>query len=150
MRTIKIKPVEITGICRANLTLDDEFQIKGVGLENPRQSRICIHALGHFPPIILQLQRGHHFFAHATCPDCLALQNGENCVLFLLGRADKWDLCQVMSEYRRLCEQYPEPETARQLRIKATQHQKRGEFSEATRRMKSALAELKRLIVFPT
>lgn len=145
MKTIKIKPVKITGKCRANLTSDDEFQIKGMNLENPGHSRLCFQALGHFPPIIIQLQQGNHFFAHATCPDCLSPQNGENCVTFLLGHADKWDLCQAISEYRRFGEKYPEPESARQLRLEATRHQQRGEFSEATKKMKAALAELKRL-----
>lgn len=149
MRTINIKPVEIIGNCRAKLTPDDEFQIKGMKLENPKQSSLCFQALGHFPPIISQLQQGNHFFAHAICPECLSNLNGENYVLFLLGHADKWELCQAISEYRELCEQCPASEVARQLKREATHHQNRGEYSEAVQKMEAALVELKRSVVFP-
>ena len=50
MQTIKVKPVEITGHCRAKLTPADEFQIRGTRLENPRQSNLCCLALAHLPP----------------------------------------------------------------------------------------------------
>ncbi len=102
MKSIKIKPVEIIGSCRANLTLNDEFQIKGMQLKNPRQSNLCFMALGQLPPIISQLQRGKQILAHTTCPDCLARLDQENCVVFLLGDADQWDLCQAISEERRV------------------------------------------------
>lgn len=144
MKTIKVKPVEITGNCRANLTLDDEFQIEGMRLENPRQSSLCFLALGHFPPIVSQLQSENHFLAHVVCPDCLSRLDQENRVVYLLGHADKWELCQAISEYRRLCGECEEPEVAKQLRVEATQHQNRGEYAEATRKMAAALAELKR------
>ncbi len=146
MKTIKIKPVEILGTCRANLTLDDEFQIKGMNLENPRQSKLCFLALGHFPPIISQLQGKKHFFAHLSCPDCLSRMEQENGVVFLLGQIDKWDLSQAISEYRRLCKQYAqEPEAAKQLEAEATQYQKQGEYSMATQKMEAAVQELKRV-----
>jgi hypothetical protein len=113
MKTIKVKPVEIIGDCRANLTLDDEFQIKGMRLENPRQSNLCFLALAHLPPVVAQLQAGNFFFAHVCCPDCVSRLECEHRVTFLLGHADKWELCQAMSEYRRLCRQVgEEPERA--------------------------------------
>jgi hypothetical protein len=145
MRTIYVKPVEIIGNCRANLTLDDEFQIIGMKLENPRQSHLCFMALGHFPSIISQLQQDNHFYAHAICPECLSHLGIENRVTFLLGHADKWELCQAISEYHRLWKQRPESEIARQLRQEAAQHQKQGKYAEATQKIKAALAELKRL-----
>lgn len=100
MRTIKVKPVEIIGHCRANLTLDDEFQIEGTALVNPRQSNVCISALSHLPPIISVLQRGRRLYAHTACQECTGLGR-ENRVVFLLGHADKWGLCQMLSEHRR-------------------------------------------------
>ena len=155
MKTINVKPVELIGSCRAKLTLDDEFQIKGMNLENPRGSKLCFLALGHLPPIISQLQRGDQFFAHATCPDCLSRLDRENCVVFLLGHADKWALCQAISEYRRMyrhaqplhaerLRHAEEPETCRQLRIAAIRYQKQGEYSKAAQKMTAAVEELKR------
>jgi hypothetical protein len=145
MRTIYVKPVEIIGNCRANLTLDDEFRIKGMKLENPRQSNLCFLALGHFPSIVSQLQQDNHFYAHVICPECLSHLGVENSVTFLLGHADKWELCQAISEYHRLWKQRPESEIAGQLREEAAQHQKQGDYTEATQKMKAALVELKQL-----
>lgn len=145
MRTINIKPVEIFGDCLADLTLDDQFQVKAMKLEIPRACTLCFQALSYFPSIILQLQHDNHFYAHATCgADCVTQQDSETCVIFLLGHADKWDLCQAISEYRRLCKQCPEPEEARQLRLEATQCQKQGEYEEAAQKMEVALEELQR------
>jgi hypothetical protein len=147
MRTIKVKPVEIIGACRANLTLDDEFQIKGMRLENPRQSNLCFLALGHLPPVVAQLQAGHHFFAHVCCPDCLSQLECEHRVTFLLGHADKWELCQALSEYRRLCRQVgEEPERAEELEQLALGYQKRNEYAKAVKTMTEAVAELKRVL----
>ncbi len=148
MKTIKIKPVEIVGTCRANLSPDDEFQIRGMNLDNPEQSNLCFLSLGHFPPIVSQLQRENHFFAHLACPDCLSRMEQENGVVFLLGHADKWELCQAISEYRRLCKLCTEePEAAKQLEAEATQYQKQGDYSKATQKMTAAVAELKRDLV---
>ena len=148
MKTIKIKPVEVVGVCRAKLTPDDEFQIKGMNLENPAQSKLCFLSLGHFPPIVSQLQHEHHFFAHLACPDCLSRMEQENGVVFLLGHEDKWDLCQAISEYRRLCKAYAEePEFAKQLEQEATRYQKQGEYVKATEKMQAAVQELKRVLV---
>ena len=145
MRTINIKPVEIFGDCLADLTLDDQFQVKEMKLDIPRACTLCFQALSYFPPIILQLQQENHFYAHATCgADCVTDPDSETCVTFLLGHADKWDLCQAISEYRRLRRRYPEPDSARQLWIEATQCQKQGEFVEAAQKMESALQELQR------
>ncbi len=153
MKTINVKPVELIGNCRARLTLDDEFQIRGMNLENPRESKLCFLALGHLPPIISQLQWGDQFFAHATCPDCLSRLDQENCVVFLLGHADKWALCQAISEYRRLCrralpledlKQAEEPETSKQLRTAAIRYQKQGEYAKAAQKMTAAVEALKR------
>ena len=101
MHTINVKPVQIIGHCRARLTPDDEFQVAGVNVVNPQQSAICIRALSYLPPAIRQLQRGTRFFTHVTCPDCTTLKQ-QNCVVFLLGHADKWMLCQQLSKYDRL------------------------------------------------
>lgn len=147
MKTINIKPVEIIGNCRAKMSLDDEFQIEGMRLKNPRQCHICFLALGNFPPVISRLQSGNHFFAHVNCPDCLSRLDQENRVVFLLGHADKWELCQAISEYCRLCRQCArEPERARHLSEAALRHQHLGEYEEATERMKEALAELQRVL----
>lgn len=147
MRTIYVKPVEIIGNCRANLTSDDEFRIKGSNLENPRQSNVCYRALAHFPPIVNLLQQENRFYALLLCPECPSQPGAENSVTFLLGHEDKWELCQMISDYHRLWKQCPESDSTRQLRVEATQHQKRGEYVEATEKMKAALAEMKRLVI---
>ena len=139
METIKIKPVRVSGKCRANLTLNDEILVQGANIENPTQSRMCCNAFGHFPPVINTLQQGQHFFAVITCPDCLPARRGGASVDFLLGHADKWELCLTIATYRQLRENCLEPEAARQLRTAATEHQKRGEFFEATEKTKVAL-----------
>jgi uncharacterized repeat protein (TIGR04076 family) len=146
VRTINVKPVEIAGNCRANLTVEDEFQIRGMQLENPRQSRLCLQALSHLPPIVTQLQRETHCFAHVICSDCLSRQGLENGVVFLLGHADKWELCQAISAYDRLCGKCEEPQTTRQLKAEAIQHLDRDEYSQAVQKMKAALEALKRAI----
>jgi hypothetical protein len=144
MRTIKVKPVEITGECQANLTLEDEFQIRGVILENPRQSNLCLIALSHLPPIVTQLQRETRCFTHFTCPDCMSHLEPEMRVVFLLGHADKWDLCQVRSAYDRLCGECDEPELARRLKEEALYHQDQGEYPQALHKMTAALEALER------
>lgn len=145
MQSIKIKPVRITGKCRAGLRLEDEVQVRGVNLENPRQSRVCYRAFSHFSPIIAALQQGDHFYTVVTCPDCMSNARGGDCVDFLLGHADKWELCQAIVAYRQLREQLPEPAAARQLRAAATEHQRRGEFVEAAETMYAALAVMEAL-----
>ncbi|GAB4463995.1 MAG: hypothetical protein Kow0031_41730 [Anaerolineae bacterium] len=146
MRTIKIKPVCVTGKCRAGLRLEDEVQIRGVNLENPGQSRVCCHAFSHFSPVISTLQHGDHFYAVATCPDCQCNGPRGARVDFLLGHADKWELCQAIVAYRQLRERVPEPAAARQLRAAAVEHQKRGEFVEAAEKMYAALAVMEEMV----
>ena len=145
MRKINIRPVEIIGNCPASLALGDQFQIEGMKLGNPRQSNLCFLALSHFPIMIWQLQSESRFFSHASCPGCISRLDQENRVVFLLGHADKWALCQIISEYLRLCRQCEEPEIARRLKEEAIQHQNRGEYAEAARKMEAALKELKRV-----
>lgn len=148
MKTINVKPVEIIGDCDAHLTLDDEFQIEGMKLKNPGQSALCLRALSHLPSRVLLLQSEEHFFAHLICPDCLSRLDQTICVVFLLGHADKWELCQAISEHNRLRRQGKEPVQARKLRLEAIEHQKLGEYPEATRKMKAALKELKHFVAF--
>ncbi len=142
MTAIKIKPVEVIGHCRAGLTLDDEFLVDGTNLLNPRQSGICIGALSHLPPAISTLQRGKRFFAHARCQNCTGLGQ-ENRVVFLLGYADRWALCECMSEYSRLCLECGESALARQLKVEAAELQSQGAYTKALQRMEAALEELK-------
>jgi hypothetical protein len=148
MRTINVKPVEIIGNCDAQLTLDDEFQIEGKKLKNPRQSTLCLRALSHLPLLVTLLQSDKHFFTHLTCPDCLSRLDQTICVVFLLGHADKWELCQAISEYHRLNRQVKEPALARELRLEAIRLQSLGEYPDAVRKMEAALKELKRLPLF--
>ena len=144
MKTISIRPVNIIGHCPANLTPEDEFEIEAMNLRNSKGSAICFLAPSHFPISIWQLQSDSRFFAHASCPGCISRPDEENRVVFLLGHADKWDLCQTISEYLAFCKLYEEPETARKLKAEAIQHQNRGEFSDATQKMSAALKEIKR------
>ena len=145
VRMINVKPVQVIGSCPANLTLDDEFQIEGMSLKNPRESNICFLALGQIPigQGIWQLQSEEQFFCHVSCPGCTLQLDRENRVVLLLGHADKWRLCQLISEYLRLCKQYEEPETARRVKEEAIQFQNRGEYPEATQKMEVALQEFK-------
>lgn len=148
MQIIKVKPVEIMGACRANLTPEDEFQIKDMKLENPRRSNLCFLALSHLPPAVAQLQANNYFLAHVCCPDCLSQLDCEHRVTFLLGHADKWELCRAISEYRRLSKQYgEEPELAQELEELAIRYQKRGEYAKAVETMTEAVAELKRDLI---
>lgn len=141
MTAIKIKPVEIIGHCRANLTLDDECLVEGSNLLNPRQSNLCIGALSHLPPAISSLQK-QRFIAHVRCQNCTELGQ-ENCVVFLLGHVDKWELCECLSAYSRLCAEHGESAVARQLKLEAAQHQNRGEYAEALQKIGAALEELR-------
>jgi uncharacterized repeat protein (TIGR04076 family) len=147
MKTIKVKPVEIVGHCRARLTPEDEFVIEDTRLENFQHSRLCLLALGHLPPIVKLLQSENRFYARVTCPECVSRPGCENRVVFLLGHADKWELCQTISEYRYLLKQSgEESERARQLETEATQYQNQGDYLAATQKMAAAVAELKRAL----
>jgi hypothetical protein len=144
MKTVLIKPVETIGRCPANVSLDDVLQIKGMRLENPGGHNVCFLAPSHFPPMVWQLQSESRFFAHASCPGCTTELEQENRVIFLLGHEDKWDLCQVISEYRKLRKRVGEPKHAIALRDEAIRLQDQGNYAEALRLMQEALEELKR------
>ncbi len=144
MQPIRVKPVEFIGCCPAHLAPHDEFQIVGLNLDNPSHSRVCFLAVSQLPVMVWQLQNDSRFFAHASCPGCTSQLAQENRVVFLLGHADKWELCQAISEYRRLCRQRPEPASAACLKAEAIEQQNRGDYSAATERMRAALVELKR------
>jgi hypothetical protein len=142
MIRINIRPVEIIGECPAGLSLEDEFWIEGLRVENPKGSNLCFLALSHIPLMVWQLQSGSRFFAHASCPGCITRLDRENRVVFLLGHSDKWELCKVISEYRRLCRERGESERARQLRSEAMEYQNRGEYDKALEKMRAALRDL--------
>ncbi len=142
MNTIKIKPVEIIGACPISLTFQDEFQIEGMRLKNPRGSRICFALIGQLPISTWQLQCGSRFFAHVSCPGCTTDLEDENRVVFLLGHADKWSLAQTISEYLRLSKLHGEPENALALKNAAIEYQNLGEFQQAERKMEAALRAL--------
>jgi hypothetical protein len=89
-----------------------------------------------------QLQSEDWFFSHVSCPGWTSQLDQENRVMFLLGRADKRRLCQMISQCLRLGKQWEEPQEANPLKEEAIQHQNRGEYSEGTRRMEAGLWEL--------
>ena len=144
MKTILLKPFEVIGRCPANISPDNVLQIMGMNLVNPERHNTCFLALSHFPPMVWQLQSESRFFSHASCPGCTSELDQENRVIFLLGHEDKWDLCQVISEYLKLRQKVGETEHAVTLRDEAIRLQNRGEFSEALDPMRKALEELKR------
>jgi len=144
MKSINIKPVEIIGSCPAGLTPTDEFQFVGMRLENVKNSNICFLALSQIPigQGIWQVQSEERVFSHVTCPGCIADLEQENRVVFLLGHADKWELCQSISEYLRLSKKYEESELALKLKSTAIEQQDRGEYSAAAETMKAAVEAL--------
>ena len=144
MKTINIKPVQVIGSCPAGLTLADEFQFVGMRLQNPKNSSICFLAVSQIPlgQGIWQVQSEERFFSHVTCPGCIANLEQENRVVFLLGHADKWELCQLISEYLRLSKKYEESELAVKLKNVAIQQQGRGEYSAAAETMRTAVEAL--------
>lgn len=146
MRIINVKPVEILGTCPVGLRLTDEFQFAGMRLDNPKHSTICFVAISQIPigQGIWQVQSGERFFSHVTCPGCISIPGRENRVVFLLGHADKWQLCQAISEYISLRSKHGEPESAVKLRNAAIEQQNRGEYLAATDTMKMAVEELMR------
>jgi len=145
MNIITAKPVQVIGNCPAGLTSDDEFQIDGLRLENPQGRRLCFLALSQFPlgQGVWQLQSGERFFSHVSCPSCMLRPTQENRVVFLLGHADKWELCQYISEYVALRQHHEEPEGARRAREEAMLYQDRGEYVAAAKKMAMALRALK-------
>ena len=144
MKTILLKPVEIIGRCPANLSPDDVLQIKGMKLENPGMNNVCFLALSHIPPMVWQLQSESRFFSHASCPGCTSELEQENRVIFLLGHEDKWDLCQVISDYLKHRKQFGETKRSAVLRDEAIRLQDQGNYAEALHPMREALKELQR------
>jgi len=141
---IRVRPVEILGHCPAGLTPESEFQIDGMNLIHAGDFPLCFLSVSHMPPSVWQLQGGDRFFAHVSCPGCTIRLEEENRVMFLLGHADKWDLCQVISEYRRITRKHPESKKARQLRLESMQAQVNGDFLLATRKMLAAVNTLRK------
>lgn len=144
MPKINIKPVEILGDCPADLQFEDVVHIEGMNLNNPRGKNICFLALTHFPIMIWQLQSEERFFSHASCPGCISQLDQENRVVFLLGHADKWDLCQLISKYLRLCKEHEETQPASTLKTEAIELQNQGKFAEAALKMKKAVEIMQR------
>lgn len=144
MRIISVRPIKIVGTCPAGLKLTDQFQIAGMRLSNPGNSTLCFLAISQIPigQGIWQVQSGERFFSHVTCPGCICDLGGENRVVFLLGHADKWELCQTISEYVNLRKKYGEPESAAKLRDLAIEQQNCGDYSAATDTMRAAIEEL--------
>lgn len=140
---INIKPVEIIGNCPAQLRLSDLIQIEDLKIINSQNCGLCFLALNHIPILIWKLQSNLSFFAHSSCPGCTLSLQAENRVIFLLGHRDKWDLCQYISEYRRLGRMYGESTDAKSLKEIAIQLQSKGQYLEATLQMEVALKELK-------
>jgi hypothetical protein len=68
-------------------------------------------------------------------------------VVFLLGHADKWELCKLISEYLELCHNHPEPAAARKAKEDAILLQNQGEYAEAAQKMEKALYALKSTLV---
>ena len=146
MQTIKIKPVQIIGTCPAALGPEDEFQIEAMRLENPDGSRICFLAISQLPlgQGIWQLQSDERIFSHVSCPGCTVRSDQENRVTFLLGHADKWKLCQLISEYLILSKSQGESVAAQQAKEAAIAFQNQGDYFQAAQQMEVALGELKR------
>jgi hypothetical protein len=143
---ISVEPVEVRGHCPAGLTPDDDFEIEGMRLENPRGSRICFLALSQLPigMGVWQLQAGRRFFSHVSCPGCTTQLAEENRVVFLLSHADKRRLSRLISAYLSLSKSREETQAAQQLKAEAIAHQSRGAFEEAACKMAAAIDELAR------
>jgi len=144
MIPINVRPVQIIGSCPAGLTYQDEFQLVGLRLENRADSRLCFLAISQIPigQGIWQLQSNKRFFSHVSCPSCTVRFDQERRVIFLLGHADKWALCQHIAEYMAQNQGQAEPDAARQAREEAIHLQKRGAYAEATHHMEIALRAL--------
>jgi hypothetical protein len=96
--------------------------------------------------MVWQLQSENRFFSHSSCPGCISRLDQENRVVFLLGHVDKWELCQVIPEYLRLRRQHEERAAAGRLKAEAIEHQSRGEFGEAARKVRIAVQEMRHAI----
>jgi hypothetical protein len=143
MYRLNIKPVEIVGKCPADLTLESEFEIAGMNLENPSVSSMCFLALSHLPMSVWQLQSGARIFAHASCPGCITSLENENRVVFLLGHADKWRLSQLISTYLRTSKRDGETDEAEGYKDEAIKLQNQGNFNGATEKMELAVRALR-------
>lgn len=147
MKRIVVEPVEIIGQCPAGLTAEDEFQIVGMSLENPDNSRLCFLAISQLSigQGVWQLQNEERFFSHVSCPGCTFDLDRENRVVFLLGHADKWKLCRRISTYLKLSKVRGEPENALKLKEIAIQQQDRGDYEAAAQTMQAALEALEEI-----
>jgi hypothetical protein len=155
MLTVKVRPIEFQGRCAAGLIEEDEFQVSGVRLLIPRGSSICFLALSHLAPVIRQLQSESRLFVHAACPGCPSPLNPENRVTFLLGQAEKWELCRTISAYQRVIRPSNEleaalgtaPETAPgpDAWVGPLAPRERGESSGAEQRIRTVIEELRRV-----
>ena len=156
-RVIFFQPVEIRGTCPAGLRTGRRFTVQGMSLLRTAgdDSGACLASMAHWLPSLWQLESGRRFFAHASCPGCTmgrafpatapaaaGPEPPENRVVFLGGHADKWELCQAISKYRRVSRVAGENESARALRREAMERQNRGDFEGACQCMVRAVAEL--------
>lgn len=139
MQRIQISPVEIIGNCPAELKVGDVLQIEGMRIINPEKNKLCFLMLSQIPNVIWQLQSDQRFFSHVSCPGCTLSLQMENRVVLLLGHADKWELCQLISEYRRLIKLRGENQRATKLIERAIQLQNESQFTKATKVMRQAI-----------
>ena len=135
---IRVVPVHVIGRCPAGLTLGAEFLVEGMTVSSPHGDGPCLAALSHLPMAVWQTQSGRRFFAHSSCPGCTRRLPHENRVVFLLGHADKWELCCAISEYLKLIKRIGEPSEAQRLKAEAIVCQERGDYAGAVARMRAA------------
>ncbi len=85
MKRIIVKPTRIIGQCPLGLTAEDEFQIEGMSLENPKSSKLCFLALTQLPTdrSVWQRRNEERFSFHISCPGCTSDPDHENCVVFM-------------------------------------------------------------------
>ncbi len=145
---LRAEAVEVLGVCPAGLSVGEEFPVGGAGADGltvtPGAVRpVCVWAAGAFAPTVWQLRAGSRFFGHASCPGCTIDPAHENRVVFLLGHADKWDLCRLISEYLRLRRDHGEPPSAAALSTRAMAHQEGGDFAAAAEAMRQAVEALR-------
>ena len=147
-RVRRIRVAAVRGACNARLEVGDTFQLESLSITPRGNDRVCFLAVSQLPigQGVWQLQSEERFFSHVSCPGCIAGPERENRVVFLLGHADRWRLCQLISEYLELSKSAGEPEAARQLSQEAIAHQKRGEYDEAAHKTELALQELRRAL----
>lgn len=142
MRSVRIGPSRIYGVCPAGHRIGDVQHIEGTGVA-AESGPICYVAVGALTAQVTQIQWKRRISSHLSCPGCGEDPESLNRVVFVLGWADVWPAVWKLSQYNWQRKDGRETEGSRKINREAWDLAAAGLCEEAEKRADEALAEIK-------